>query len=213
MKRRCLKLCACLGVIGLALLLQGCETTGGGSDPINPDGGGWMPGNPSDPHVPLYSGVELRVGDLVKVNFTGVTPAPPPHEEQIREDGNITLLYNVVVKAEGKTPGELQEAIREAYVPAYFKHLTVTVITDQRFYYVGGEVKVPSRQPYLGPTTVLRAIDTAGGLTEFAKKKKIKLRRSTGEELEINYEKALKNSKLDLPVYPGDRIDVPSRFY
>jgi protein involved in polysaccharide export with SLBB domain len=60
---------------------------------------------------------------------------------------------------------------------------------------------------------VIKAIQSAGDLTEFANRKKIQLTRANGKTYTINYDKALKNSKLDLPVYPGDSIHVPQRFF
>lgn len=224
MIRKCWLMFSSLAV--LALLLVGCVGSGsggdGGPDDINPprgtvwdpiDGANTPPTGPGNPDPEAPKDVPLRVGDLVKIIFSGVASPPDPHQENIREDGNITLLYNVVVKAAGKTPGQLQEDIRKAYVPKIFRHLNVVVMSDSRVYYVGGEVRVASKFPYTGPITFLRAIDTAGGLTEYSNRKKVLLQRFNGQELTINYDKAQKNPELDLAVYPGDRIFVPSRFY
>ena len=59
--------------------------------------------------------------------------------------------------------------------------------------------------------TVLRAIDTVGGFTDFAKRSRIELRRANGEVHMINWDKARKNPKLDLKVYPNDQIFVHRR--
>ena len=48
--------------------------------------------------------------------------------------------------------------------PKYYRHLTVTVNTGDRVYYVTGEVKQPGRQLYAGQMTVTKAITTAGEL-------------------------------------------------
>ena len=155
----------------------------------------------------------LRVGDKVTVSFTD-TPLPIVDQiQRVGEDGKIILPFNVTVLAVGKTPSQLAEDIRKEYVPRYYVRLTATVKTDERFYFVGGEVKIPARQPYLGDMTVLRAIDTAGGFTDFANRKKIELRRSNGQRHIINYEKARENSKLDLPVYANDQVTVPKRIF
>lgn len=154
----------------------------------------------------------LRVGDLVKVTFSDITPPLPIHEERIREDGNITLPLNVTVRGVGRTVGELQEDIRNEYIKRnYYRYLTVTVRTDDLIFFVGGEVRSPGRQLYSASLTVTRGIDTAGGFTEFANRKKIELIRASGSKIKINYEKALKNEKLDYEVYPGDRIHVPTK--
>ncbi len=150
----------------------------------------------------------LRVGDLILINFSDIQMPPPKQEVNIPDSGVITLPFNVHVKADGKTTTELEKEIRDAYVPSLFVNLTVTVRTEQRVYYVDGEVRRSQSWPYIGETTVLRAIANAGGFTEFANRKKIELRRQNGQRFFVNYYKALKDPKLDLPVYPNDHIIV-----
>lgn len=154
----------------------------------------------------------LRVGDSVTVSFSD-TPQPiQPINTNVGEDGRLTgLPLGVGVQAAGKTPAQVQEDIQKAYVPRYFLHLTASVKPEVRFYFVGGEVRLPNRIQYQGDMTVLRAIDTAGGFTDFADKKKIELRRSNGQSFTIDAQKARKNSKLDLPVYPNDQVSVPKK--
>src|SRR5438093_893581 len=77
----------------------------------------------------------LRPGYKVTITFSGVTPLPPKHEEKIREDGYISPpLLGGPVMASGKTIGKLQEDLQDLYVPHYFKTLTVTVTTEDRFF-------------------------------------------------------------------------------
>ena len=90
------------------------------------------------------------------MTFSGLQDQIPPHEEQIKEDGTITLPNIGVIIAQGKTTGELQKEIHDKYVPAFYKRLTVTVSTERRVYYVQGQVRASGRQEYLGPTTVLK---------------------------------------------------------
>lgn len=152
---------------------------------------------------------KLRVGDLVMIAFSDVERPPQKVEVNIPDSGIITLPYNVHIKADGKTTTELEREIRDQYVPKLYVNLTVTVRTDMRVYYVDGEVKNPrGALPYIGETTVLRAIANVGGFSDFANKKNIELRRLNGERYVINYYKALKDPKLDLPVYPNDHIIV-----
>jgi polysaccharide export outer membrane protein len=154
----------------------------------------------------------LNVGDTVMVAFSDTPTLIDIKPQRIGEDGNIKLPYNVTVRAAGKTPGQLQDEIRKEYVPRIFVNLTATVRTEERFYYVGGEVRVPARQPYFGDMTVLRAIDTAGGFTDFADRDKIELRRSGGQKFTIKWKKALQDPKTyDLPVFPNDQVTVHKR--
>ena len=120
---------------------------------------------------------------------------------------------NVTVKAAEKTPFQLQQDIRKEFVPRYYKILTVTVRPEDRFFFVGGEVRTPSRQPYYSDMSVLRAIDTAGGFTDFANKKNIELRRSGGLRVRINWNDAIRDAKLDPLVYPNDQIVVHKKAF
>jgi polysaccharide export outer membrane protein len=122
----------------------------------------------------------------------------------------ITTPEDGPVKAEGKAVGELQKILQERY-NKYFRNLTVTVLTESRYFFVDGEVRIPSRLPYSGAITVTKALAAAGGFTDFAKRSKVRLIRANGEKHTIDYDKALRKAVLDLPVHPGDQIVVPRR--
>ena len=157
----------------------------------------------------------LRVGDSLTIIFTD-TPVPIPNfDEKIREDGTIKLTLDKTFRAAGKTPGDLEKEIRACYVPNYYKYMTVSVKQQEstRWYYVNGEVKLPARQIYNSRITTLQAIASAGGFTDFANKKKVKLIRVDGRTQTVNCVKALGNPSLDLEVYPGDTIQVPRRLW
>ena len=127
------------------------------------------------------------------------------------EDGTITLEHIKDIKAEGKTTGELQREIHDAYVPTFYKRLTVTVKTDRLLYYVQGQVRQSGRQEYLGATSVLKAIASAGDFTDFAKRRDVVVTRKDGTVLHVNCVKAAKNPALDIPIFPGDKILVQPR--
>jgi polysaccharide export outer membrane protein len=179
------------------VLLTGCETL---SDPPTT--------NPPPAHATAIEGDTLQVGDPVTVIFSDLSTALPPFEERVKTDGTITLLQNQKFQAAGKNRGELEREIRARYVPDYYKNLTVTIKPLERFFYVSGEVNNRSRQPYLGELTVTKAITSAGGFTDYANKKKVRLTRASGKTFIVNCVAALENPALDLPVYPGDSITV-----
>lgn len=192
-----------LGALALTtFFFVGCETA-----PV------YQPPDPST----LAKGesvADLRIGDTVRVEFSNLGVSPlQPFEEQIKDDGTITPpMIGTSVQAAGKTTGELQNELQAAY-NKYYVSMTVTVKAPDRFYSVGGEVKLPNRYVYAGGTTVIKAIQSAGDLTEFANRKKVQITRANGKNYTVNYDKALRNPKLDLPVYPGDSIHVPQRFF
>lgn len=195
---------ACV-LMAISLALTGCQTTPDrimfSPDPVDGTTG-----------TPIYSeAARLAVGDYVKVTLSGIQEPPPPHEEQIKEDGTITLPNLDPVKAEGKTLGELQKEIYTKYVPLIYKRLTVTVSSEKRVYYVQGQVRNPGRQEYLGQTTVLKAIASAQDFTDFADRRKVFLTRADGTRVTVDCVKAAKDSTYDLPVFPGDKIEVIMR--
>jgi protein involved in polysaccharide export with SLBB domain len=153
----------------------------------------------------------LRVSDMVTIDWFD-TPSPiPQYKERIRDDGKLILPYNIIVQAAGRTTAQLQDEIRSAYVPKLYHHLTVTVKTEDRVFFVGGEVRVPNRQLFQDGITVLRAIDTAGGFTDYANRNNIELRRGNGQIIKVSWKKAMKNPKLDPVVYPNDQVIVHKR--
>jgi protein involved in polysaccharide export with SLBB domain len=157
----------------------------------------------------------LRVGDSLTITFTD-TPVPiPTFDEKIKDDGYITLTLNQTFKAAGKSRGDLEKEIRARYVPDYYKYMTVSVRQQEstRWYYVDGEVKTPNRWIYNSRITVLQAIASSNGFTDFANKKKVRVTRVDGRTEIVNCVKALGNPKLDLEIYPGDKVHVPRRLW
>jgi protein involved in polysaccharide export with SLBB domain len=208
-----MKLCERLGywgaVFGLlvaGLCLTGCHTQGSKKSPTGVSG--TAPGAIGSPELEV-----LCAGDSLTISFSDLPNATPPSQVKIKEDGSITLLLNQTFTAAGKTRGNLEKEIRECYVPRYYKYMTVTITREAQtlFYYLDGEVKAPARQVYISRITVLKAIASAGGFTEYAKKKAVKLTRLDGRKLTINCTKALDDPSLDLEVYPGDKIYVPRK--
>jgi polysaccharide export outer membrane protein len=163
-----------------------------------------------------YTAAEVarfHVGDTVIVTLSGLPSDILPHQEPIKEDGTITMPDIGHVQAAGKTAGELQNEIYNLYVPKLYRHLTVTVNTGDRVYYVTGEVKQPARQLYSGQMTVTKAITTAGDFTDFANHKKVVLTRANGQRIKVNCDKIQAGKAVDPFVYPNDQIQVPRRIW
>jgi protein involved in polysaccharide export with SLBB domain len=151
----------------------------------------------------------LRVGDELTVSFFDITPAILPITDEIKEDGTITLIYNEKFQAAGKTISQLQTAVHDRYVPAYVKYMTVNIAPANRIYYVEGEVRVPNHYPYPGHMTLLEAIATAGGFTDYAKKKAVRITRADHRQFTVNAAKAINDPDLNVEIFPGDTIYVP----
>jgi polysaccharide export outer membrane protein len=157
----------------------------------------------------------LAVGDTVSVTLSGPADLPAtPEEKPIQSDGTISMKDIGRVQAAGRTPGQLEDDIKKMYVPAYYTHLTVTVQTSShRVYFVRGEVKMPNQIEYLSPTTVTKAIAAAQDFTDYADRKHVVLIRQDGRRFTLNCRRILQGKDPDPPVFPGDQIEVPRRFY
>jgi polysaccharide export outer membrane protein len=209
---------ACAGLVA-GMVFTGCSSTSQG--PVfsdnpqprivdKPAAAGTPAASPSDAAAVAH----FRIGETVIVTFSGSPVAIDAHEELIKEDGTVTLPLIGPVYAVGKTAGELQNEIQKEYVPKYYVRLTVTVKSGDRVYYVGGEVRSAGRQLYVGDTTVTKAIQSAGGLTDFANHGKVWLTRTTtGQRIRVNYDQALENPAKDPPVYPDDQVNVERRIF
>ncbi len=194
---RPLALLACF----LSLFTTGCDKTTGPNPPVI-----------AQPGAPRGSSDNLRVGDKLTITLTDVPNGPIQSEHIIPDDGEITVHLDLKTKAAGKTKRQLQDDIRKLYVPLYYLRMTVNVKTEDRFVFASGEVKLPNRYIYSGELSVLKVIATAGGFTDFANKRKVELARVNGTIERIDCEKALADSSLDLPVFPGEKVFVPRRF-
>jgi protein involved in polysaccharide export with SLBB domain len=156
----------------------------------------------------------IRVGDSLTVTFLLPFESKDSgdKEVQVRGDGTINLPLIGSVKAADKKFGALEGELQALYVPKYYRQLTIGIRPKDRFYTVGGEVKQPGRQVYLGETTVLRAIASCGDFTEFANRRNVEILRANGARESVNANKARKKQDLDQKICPGDAIYVPRSF-
>ena len=197
------------GLVMVMAFLAGCEPLSPGvANDVSP-----RPQASGQTHFLNPGSDMINVGDAVTVTFSDLPMVIPSFEERVKSDGSVTLLYSKKFQFAGKSRGDLEAEIRERYVPSYFNNLTVTIKLADRFYFVDGEVKLSNKYNYSGEMTVLKAIASAGGFTDFAKRSKVRLTRAGGKTLEVDADAALENPALDLPVYAGDRITVPRKLW
>jgi len=197
----------CRGLlVATVLMVAGCETTR--PRPVNPVAG------TNDVPLTVNSTDSLEPGNQITITFSGLSTIPIPYSCRIREDGTISPPYlKAPIIAAGKTIGELERELEKEYVPAIYKTINVTIRTADRFFYVGGEVRQPSRQIFIGRITVTQAIQSAGDFTDFADQREVRVIRATGKVDIIDCKAALDDPTRDLPVYPGDNIVVGRRLF
>lgn len=165
-----------------------------------------LPPSPDNPEVDLE---KMRPGDEIAINFAQPGEGELPFIGKIRDDGTVTLLSNKVFTAAGKTAREFEKEVHASYGLKLYQ----IGETDPPPIEVSGEVTTPGKRPFSGPLTILKAIESAGGFTERANKRKVKIIRADGTFLLVNCVKARADARLDVPVYPADQIFVPGRLW
>ncbi len=149
----------------------------------------------------------LRPGDQVVISLKGAQNQSI--EDVVDESGMITLIYLGEFKVDGLTASEVERKVRDAYINGgIFKELYVTAFIPTRRYTIGGDVKSPGPFPINGRITLLQAIPTAGGFTEFANKKEILITRK-GVTIKANYIDIQRNPEKDIEIEPDDMVFVP----
>jgi polysaccharide export outer membrane protein len=163
-------------------------------------------GSPSDPSYRLGPEDQLRISVWDNKELT--------LDLVVRPDGKISMPLLQDVPAEGLTAAELAANIQEK-LSAFIVNPEVTVIVLQvnaPKYYLIGYVSRPGTYPLRGDTSVLQALALAGGMTQFASPRSIKLIRATRGKQEvrkINYYDVIESGEGNYLLKSGDTIVVP----
>ena len=192
----------CVGAFIIScLFLGGCG--GGGSSYTNTATAGAPVANDS-----------IRVGDKVTVQLSGVPDQGYFVEKQIPPTGDIYLpLLNQPFHAAGISTAQLATDIRGAYISQkIYTNPVITVLEEERFVSVGGDVRSPSNVTYRADSTLMSVINACGGFTEYANKRSVRVVRGS-QTLTFDCVKAATNPGADPLIYPGDQIFVPRTMF
>ena len=134
----------------------------------------------------------------------------------VRPDGKISMPLLKEVAIAGLTPAQAEKTIAEQ-LDQFIKGANVTVVVSQinsKKIYLLGAVKKEGTISFTYRMTVMQALSEAGGLTDYAKRKKIYvIRIENGKEyrLPFDYDAVVKGERMELniPLEPGDTIVVP----
>lgn len=162
----------------------------------------------SDPEYKIGALDVLRVDVWKEPEISRLVP--------VRPDGKISLPLLNDVQAAGLTAMQLSTAIGDG-LKAFITNPQVTVTINEinsRRVYVTGEVLKAGTLALLPNMTVLQALSSTGGFTQFAKLKGIYvLRTEDGKQVKhpFNYKDVLsgKKAEQDIELKPGDVIVVP----
>jgi polysaccharide export outer membrane protein len=158
---------------------------------------------------------QIGAGDVVQISVWKEPEASVP-QAVVRPDGRISLPLLKEIQVVGLTPVEVEKIVT-AQLSKFYNTPDVTVvvtgINSKKIYVIGG-VKREGPIPYTYRMSVMQAISEAGGLTDYAKRKRIYVLRSqNGKDfrLPFDYDSVLKGQRMELNVamLPGDTLVVP----
>jgi polysaccharide biosynthesis/export protein len=146
----------------------------------------------------------------------------PELSQKVQADasGRLSVPLVGVVEAAGKTPIEISRMIEDGLRGRFVRNPQVTVNLEEtisQVITVDGEVKQSGLYPIIGRMTLMRAVATARGTTEFAKTTEVVVFRTVGgQKMAGLYDlKAIRvGNYADPEIYPNDVIVVgnsPSR--
>lgn len=161
---------------------------------------------------PLY---RLQPSDVIEIAFV----VAPEFDQTltIQPDGYVMLRDAGMVEVQGLSMEELSEAVRKAY-RGYLRDPQVTVALkefERPYFIVGGEVAKPGKYELRSDTTVVEAVQIAGGLTQQSKHSQVVLFRRVNDGLVetrlLDLKRMLRQRSLkeDAHLRPGDLIFVP----
>lgn len=159
---------------------------------------------------------EIGAGDVLGV-FVWKEPDASVPSVVVRPDGKIALPLLKDVAVAGLTPRAAEQRIVDGLSKLIVNGLDVTVVVtaiNSKKVYVMGAVRREGAMPYSYRMNVMQAIAEAGGLTDFAKRKKIYVLRGSGAQqarLPFNYDEAIRgvNAAQNVELAPGDTLVIP----
>jgi protein involved in polysaccharide export with SLBB domain len=155
--------------------------------------------------VSAQSGYRLGTGDKLKVTVFGEEDASGEYEIDASGTISARLIGRVAVK--GMTVSEVEQALYDQYRSrGFFKNPKISIeLVNLRPFFILGEVEKRGHYPYINGLTVAQAVAIAGGYTYRASRSRITIQRAGSAKEEPATE--------DAPVYPGDVVRVPERYF
>jgi polysaccharide export outer membrane protein len=148
----------------------------------------------------------LGPNDRVRVKVYGEPDITGEYE--VDNNGQVSIPLAGRIRAEGLTTRGLERAITSALAKGIVRDPRVNVeVALYRPYYILGEVKKGGEYPYRLGLTVLDAVASAGGFTYRANEDKVYVQRA-GASAEQVY-----SLDTPVPVFPGDNIRIPERWF
>jgi polysaccharide biosynthesis/export protein len=157
---------------------------------------------------------QIGEGDVIQM-VVWKEPDASVQSVVVRADGKISVPFLKEVEVSGKTPAQAEQIITNRLKP-FINEPDVTLIIREvhsKKIFMVGAIKKEGAVDLKYPMRVLQAITEAGGLTDYAKRKKIYvLRTEDGRQFRIpfNYDAVIRGEQLEQNIWlvPGDMIVV-----
>ncbi len=197
-----------IGLVVACLGLSGCGAMSGDSSASSAP--------PSAPTAAPAADV-MRVGDKITIRLSGVPDEANEGyiiEVQIPPAGVVTVpLLTQTFVAVGRSAGDLANEISQAYkTQRIYSSPNVTVVPEERYVNVGGDVRQPSRVIYTPDLTMLGAINACGGFTDYANRRVVRILRGQ-QVMQVDAVTAARTPGADPPLFAGDQIYVPRTMF
>jgi protein involved in polysaccharide export with SLBB domain len=167
---------------------------------------------------------KLAIGDVL--SFRIVEDEEDPRRLIVTDSGELEVPYIGRFTAVGKTSKQLARELRTELEKDYYHQATVIIAVDvmarsRGKVYLVGPVRVPGPQEIPGDEvlTLSKAILRAGGFTDLADKKSVRVTRkgslagSTNQTVTVNVAEILEKGRTDtdMPLETDDLILIPER--
>jgi protein involved in polysaccharide export with SLBB domain len=167
-----------------------------------------------------------RIGIRDKLSFTIVEDELPARTLTVTDSGEVDIPHIGRVEVGNRTCKQLALHIKKLLEKEFFYQATVLIGLDaaggqalsRGRYYVHGQVNRPGPQeiPVDEVLTITKAIIRAGGFTQYANEKKVRIvRRNAPRPLEIDMVPMMKkgDTRNDIEILPEDKIFVDEKFF
>ena len=151
--------------------------------------------------------------DKLTIDVFGI-PELDKREYQVDAGGRISFPLAGAIEASGRTPAQIEAEIEARLRERYVRDPQVTVNlreTVSQVVTVDGQVHEPGLYPVVGRMTLMRAIATAKGLTDYARQSDVVVFRTVeGQQMAALYNlKAIRRGVYDDPeVFANDVVVV-----
>jgi polysaccharide export outer membrane protein len=205
-----------IGLLAACLGLAGCGAMSGDGSVTSTPPPAAVDNAAGAPAV-APSGDVMRVGDKITIRLSGVPDEANEGyiiEVQIPASGDVTVpLLTEPFPAVGRSAGDLANDISQAYkTQRIYSSPNVTVVPEERYVNVGGDVRQPSRVIYTPDLTMLGAINACGGFTDYANRRVVRILRGQ-QVMQVDAVQAARTPGADPQLFAGDQIYVPRTMF